>query len=58
MNPLLLTLKGFCGIRDGLGLDVLPLDLERLAGDAALVALAGSNGRGKSTILDNLHPLC
>lgn len=56
MNPLLLTLKGFCGIRDGLGLDVLTLDLERLAGDAALVALAGPNGRGKSTILDNLHP--
>ncbi|MDR1425208.1 MAG: DNA repair protein, partial [Azoarcus sp.] len=30
--------------------------LERLAGDAALVAIAGANGRGKSTILDNLHP--
>lgn len=56
MYPLSLTLKGFCGIRDGLGLDVLTLDLERLAGDAALVALAGPNGRGKSTILDNLHP--
>lgn len=58
MFPLSLTLKGFRGIRDGLGLDVLTLDLERLAGDAALVALAGTNGRGKSTILDNLHPLC
>ena len=56
MFPLSLTLKGFRGIRDGLGLDVLTLDLERLAGDAKLVALAGANGRGKSTILDNLHP--
>ena len=56
MYPLSLTLKGFRGIRDGLGLDALTLDLERLAGDAQLVALAGPNGRGKTTILDNLHP--
>lgn len=56
MYPLSLTLKGFRGIRDGLGLDALTLDLERLAGDAQLVALAGANGRGKTTILDNLHP--
>ena len=56
MYPLSLTLKGFRGIRDGLGLDVLTLDLERLAGDAELVALSGANGRGKSTILDNLQP--
>lgn len=56
MYPLSLTLRGFRGIRDGLGLDVLTLDLERLAGDAELVALAGANGRGKSTLLDNLQP--
>ncbi|MCK6374107.1 MAG: DNA repair protein [Zoogloea sp.] len=56
MFPLSLTLKGFRGIRDGLGRDVLTLDLERLAGDAELVALAGANGRGKSTLLDNLQP--
>lgn len=56
MYPLSLTLKGFRGIRDGLGLDVLTLDLEQLAGDAQLVALAGPNGRGKTTLLDNLHP--
>ncbi len=37
MYPLSLTLKGFRGIRDGLGLDALTLDLERLAGDAQLV---------------------
>src|SRR5215470_8378619 len=60
MQPLVLTLKGFRGIRDGLGRDELELDFEQLAGNAALVAIAGSNGRGKSTILDNMtpYPLC
>src|SRR5215510_2942304 len=58
MQPLVLTLKGFRGIRDGLGRDELKLDFEQFAGDAELVAIAGSNGRGKSTILDNMSPLC
>lgn len=58
MQPLLLTLTGFCGIRDGLGRDRITLDLERLADGGALVAIAGANGRGKSTVMDNLHPLC
>jgi hypothetical protein len=35
MHPLSLTLRGFRGIRDGLGLDELTLDLERLADGAA-----------------------
>jgi exonuclease SbcC len=56
MFPLSLTLKGFRGIRDGLGRDEFTLDLAQLAGGAELVAIAGPNGRGKSTILDNLHP--
>ncbi len=56
MRPLLLTLKGFRGIRDGLGRDELTLDFKALAGDAQLVALAGMNGRGKTTIMDNMHP--
>ena len=47
MRPLTLTLKGFRGIRDGLGLNALTLDFEKLAGDAQLVALVGANGRGK-----------
>ena len=34
MQPLSLTLKGFRGIRDGLGRDSLTLDLERLADGA------------------------
>jgi exonuclease SbcC len=56
MRPLTLTLKGFRGIRDGLGLDALTLDFEKLAGDAQLVALVGANGRGKSTIMENMTP--
>lgn len=58
MQPLKLTLKGFRGIRDGMGLDELTLDLEHLAGDAQLVAIAGANGSGKTTVMENLHPLC
>ena len=57
-QPLSLTLTGFKGIRSGLGRDTLTLDLEALVGDAQLVAISGSNGRGKTTVMDNLHPLC
>lgn len=53
-----LTLKGFRGIRDGLRRDTLTLDFEGLAGDAVLVAIVGGNGRGKTTLMDNMHPLC
>ncbi len=56
MQPLKLTLKGFRGIRDGLGLDEITLDFERLADGAELIAIAGSNGSGKTTIMDNLSP--
>ena len=56
MRPLALTLKGFRGIRDGLGRDEIAFDLEKLVGDAQLVALAGMNGRGKTTLIDCLHP--
>jgi len=56
MQPLKLTLKGFRGIRDGLGLEEITLDLERLAEGAELIAIAGANGSGKTTIMDNLHP--
>jgi DNA repair protein SbcC/Rad50 len=58
MRPISLTLKGFRGIRDGLGRDVIELDFEQLAGDAKLVAMVGRNGRGKTTIMDNMTPLC
>ena len=56
MQPFSLTLKGFRGIRDGLGRDVLTLDFERLADGAELVAIVGANGRGKTTVMDNMHP--
>lgn len=55
-RPIALTLTGFKGIRSGLGRDTLRLDVEALAGDAMLVAIAGANGRGKTTVMDNLHP--
>jgi exonuclease SbcC len=51
MKPISLTLKGFKGIRDGLGREAIELDFEALAGDAQLVALLGRNGRGKSILL-------
>jgi exonuclease SbcC len=54
MRPLTLTLRGFRGIRDGLGLSDLTLDLERLANGAELIAIAGANGSGKSTIMDRV----
>src|SRR5438552_8539134 len=56
MKPISLTLKGFRGIRDGLGRDSIELDFEQLAGDAKLVAIVGTNGRGKTTIMDNMTP--
>ncbi len=56
MQPLSLTLKGFRGIRDGMGQDILSLDFERLADGAALIAIVGVNGRGKTTLMDNMHP--
>src|SRR5437762_11824166 len=56
MRPISLTLKGFRGIRDGLGRDEIELDFVQLAGDAQLIAIVGSNGRGKTTIMDNMTP--
>ncbi len=58
MRPLQLVLNGFRGIRDGLGRDAIELDFEAVAGAAPLVAIAGGNGRGKTTVLDNMTPLC
>jgi len=53
MKPLYLKLDNFIGIRDGLGRDSFEIDL---AGYEGLVALVGPNGRGKTTVLDNMHP--
>src|SRR6202521_4498829 len=56
MVPETLYLKGFAGIRAGLKRDELTLDLVQLVGDAQLVAFAGPNGTGKTTVMDNLQP--
>src|ERR1700676_662689 len=56
MIPETLYLKGFAGIRAGLDQDELTLDLTQLVGDAQLVAFAGPNGTGKTTVMDNLQP--
>jgi len=56
MIPETLYLKGFAGIRAGLGRDECTLDLGELAGDARLVAFSGPNGAGKTTVMDNLSP--
>ncbi|WP_322054922.1 SMC family protein [Paraburkholderia bannensis] len=54
MRPLILTLEGFHGVRDGMKRESVTLDLESLP--AGLIALTGPNGAGKSTLMDNLHP--
>ncbi|PVX85730.1 AAA domain-containing protein [Paraburkholderia unamae] len=54
MRPLILTLEGFIGVRDGMKRDAITLDLESLP--PGLIALTGPNGAGKSTLMDNLHP--
>ncbi|MFP3637465.1 hypothetical protein [Paraburkholderia sp. SIMBA_054] len=56
MKPLGLYLKGFSGIASGLRKDEITLDLTIIPETARLVALSAPNGKGKSTILDNLHP--
>jgi DNA repair protein SbcC/Rad50 len=56
MQALKLTRKGFRAIRDGLGLDEITLDLERLADVAELIVIADANDSGKTTIMDNLTP--
>lgn len=53
MKLIELKLKGFIGLKKGMGLDEIVLPLADLAG---LVAFDGPNGRGKTTILENLQP--
>jgi len=48
-----LKLHGWTGIKKGMKIDDLELDLRGLSG---LIAFSGQNGRGKSTVLENLQP--
>jgi DNA repair protein SbcC/Rad50 len=54
MVPELLILKGFTGIKKGMGLDEIRLDLTKCP--QGIIIFSGQNGKGKTTILDNLHP--
>jgi DNA repair exonuclease SbcCD ATPase subunit len=48
-----LRLKGWTGIKRGLGLDEITIDFSNISG---LVAFDGQNGIGKSSVLENLGP--
>ena len=48
-----LRLKGFTGIKRGLGLDEVEIDFTKTDG---LIAFSGQNGTGKSSVLENLGP--
>jgi len=48
-----LKLRGFVGVKKGLGLDEIELNLSGLSG---LIALSGQNGAGKTSILESLQP--
>ncbi len=53
MNPLKTTLTGSLGIKAGLGLDTVTLDLENtIPHDAVTIVLKGDNGSAKSTLMN------
>ncbi len=54
MRPMSLRLKGFKGIKAGIGLDEVIMNCESLP--AGIIAFSARNGGGKTTIMDNMHP--
>ncbi len=54
MLPLSLELTGFKGIRKGLKVNTKKFDFTNVPD--GLIALVGQNGKGKSTVLQNMHP--
>jgi exonuclease SbcC len=54
MKPLKLRLKGFKGIKSGMGLDEVTIDFADM--QPGITVFDAPNGSGKTTILDNLHP--
>ena len=49
-----LVLRGAIGIKKNTGLDQIEIDLDTY--DPGIIALVGSNGSGKTTIIENMHP--
>jgi len=49
-----LVIRGAIGIKKGLGLDEIEIDLDQY--EPGLIALVGVNGAGKSTLIENMHP--
>lgn len=56
MKPKKQKLSGFKGIASGRGKSEVEIDFTSINPEARIVALAGPNGTGKSTIIDNMHP--
>lgn len=54
MRPKGLRLAGFAGIQSGQGKREITIDFTTVAD--GLIAIAGPNGSGKTTIMDNMHP--
>ena len=54
MDILSLRLKGAIGIKHGLGLDEINIPFYKF--HKGIIYFIGDNGRGKSTILDSMHP--
>jgi exonuclease SbcC len=49
-----LVLRGAIGIWRGTGLDTIEIDFADY--EHGLIAMIGSNGRGKTTLIENMHP--
>lgn len=57
MRPIKLKLRGFKGIRSGVGKESISIDFTTAVPiSAKIVALKGPNGSGKTTVMDNIHP--
>ncbi|MDQ7818422.1 MAG: SMC family ATPase [Melioribacteraceae bacterium] len=54
MRIIKLELRGAIGINKGLGIEEITIDFSCF--QEGLIALVGENGRGKTTIIENLHP--
>ncbi|MDQ7818712.1 MAG: SMC family ATPase [Melioribacteraceae bacterium] len=53
MNVLKLKLRGAIGIKRGIGLEEVEIDFTQFR--PGIVLFVGDNGRGKSTVIDNMH---